>query len=365
MIKYSNELGTEFNRVLRERVKEYFDKKRISKLGNLNMVLKTIFMLLLFLIPYLLMISGILTGTPIILLMWVLMGFGAAGIGLAVMHDANHKAYSGNKSVNRILGYLLNLIGGHAATWEIQHNIKHHGYTNIDGYDEDIDAGKLLRFSPNEPFYRIHRFQHIYAWLLYCFMTLKWVTTKDFMQMFRYRKEGYLPGSRLLFTRKIVFLSISKMLYYGYLLVIPILLLPISWWMVLLFFLVMQFITGFLLTIIFQTAHVMPTSKFPVPDQGNTIRNNWALHQLATTTNYAPDGKVFSWLIGGLNYQIEHHLFPNICHVHYRNLSTIVRETALAFKVQYNSQPSFVTALVSHGKMLRQLGRPQNMGRQS
>jgi linoleoyl-CoA desaturase len=357
MLKFSNENGTEFSRELRGRVKRYFEEKGLSKHANTNMVLKTIFMLAFFLAPYFLMITGIVTGVLPILLMWVMMGFGAAGIGLAIMHDANHKAYSANKTINRILAYLLNLIGGHVPTWEIQHNVRHHGYTNIDGYDDDIDAGTMLRFSPNENLKSMHKYQHIYAWPLYCLMTIKWITTKDFLQMFRYRKEGFLPGSKLGFIKKITFLTISKLLFYGYILVIPMLVLPIPWWMVLLFFFVMECITGFSLTIIFQTAHVMPTSQYPVPDDQNTIENNWLIHQMDTTTDYAPDSRIFSWLIGGLNYQIEHHLFPNICHVHYRRLSVIVRETAQDFKIQYNSQPNFRMAVISHARMLKRLGR--------
>ena len=177
------------------------------------------------------------------------------------------------------------------------------------------------------------------------------------MQMFRYRKEGYFPVSQSTFIRKIVFMSLSKALYFGYLLVLPMILLPIPWWLVLIFFLTMQFITGFVLTIIFQTAHVMPTSVYPVPDRENTIDNAWSIHQLATTTNYAPKNKVFSWLIGGLNYQVEHHLFPNICHVHYPQLSKIVQETAESYNVRYNSLPTFFSALINHGRMLKQLGR--------
>jgi linoleoyl-CoA desaturase len=357
VLKFSNNLTADFGRELRSQVKTYFEEKGISKFGNMNMLLKTIFMVSLYMVPYILMISGIAEGVFFILLMWILMGFGAAGIGLSVMHDANHRSYSRSKTINAILGHLLNLIGGHAPTWEIQHNMLHHGYTNIEGFDEDIDAGALLRFSPNKPLYKIHRYQYIYAWILYCFMTVKWITTKDFMQMFQFRKEGFIPGSKLVFARKILFLGISKLLYFLYILVIPAILLPVPWWAVLIFFFIMHGIAGFLLSIIFQSAHVVPSSVFPLPDSNNSIRNNWIVHQIITTTDFSPRSRIFSWLIGGLNYQIEHHLFPNICHVHYCHLSKIVRETTAAFHIRYNVQSTFFKAVINHGRMLKQLGR--------
>jgi linoleoyl-CoA desaturase len=350
-------MTADFGMDLRFEVKRYFEVRGISKYGNINMFLKTIFMISFYSIPYILMISGIIHGVAFICLMWILMGLGAAGIGLSVMHDANHKSYSPHKFINTLLGHLLNLIGGHAGTWDIQHNILHHGYTNIDGFDEDIDAGSLLRFSPNKSVLKIHRYQYMYAWILYCFMTMKWITTKDFAQMYRFRKEGLLQVSSWKFFTKLLFLVISKLLYFFYIVVIPIIILPVHWWVVVLFFFMMHCITGFMLSIIFQSAHVVPSSSFPIPDTKNSIEHNWLVHQFLTTTDFSPNSRIFSWLIGGLNYQIEHHLFPNICHVHYRNLSVIVKDTAKKFNVQYNSQPNFLKAVINHGRMLKQLGR--------
>jgi linoleoyl-CoA desaturase len=151
------------------------------------MAWKTVFMISLYFVPYGLMVSGLIQNIGGLLLCWILMGFGMAGIGLSIMHDANHRAYSGNQVVNKYLGYLLNLIGEFAPNWQIQHNTLHHGFTNIDGYDEDIDPGKMLRLSPSKPRFRFHRFQHIYAWFLYGLMTLSWVMDKDFGQLNRSR----------------------------------------------------------------------------------------------------------------------------------------------------------------------------------
>ncbi len=290
--------------------------------------------------------------------MWIVMGFGMSGIGLSVMHDANHRSYSRNQGVNRFLSYSLNFLGGFAPAWQYQHNTLHHGFTNIEGFDEDIDTVKILRFSPGKPLYRIHRFQQFYAWFFYGLMTLTWTIDKDFKQLFRYRREGIELSQRKSFGALLAELIISKVLYYTYILVIPIIFLPVPWWMVIIFYLSMQMVSGFVLGIIFQTAHVMPSSEYPLPDATGNIENNWAIHQLMTTTDYAPDSKAFSWFVGGLNYQVEHHLFPNICHIHYHNIAPIVESTAHKYNLPYHVRPSFSKALHDHFLMLKMLGRP-------
>jgi linoleoyl-CoA desaturase len=355
-IKFANDKETLFVNNLRSGVNNYFKENGISKYGNTNMVIKTIFMFLLFFGPYLAMVTGVVSAPWLIVICWILMGFGMAGIGLSVMHDANHRSYSKNSSVNRVLSYTLNLVGGFYPNWQHQHNTMHHGFTNIEGYDEDIDPGSILRFSPNSPLKQHHRFQHLYAWFLYGLMTLTWSIDKDFKQLSGYLKEGIVVNNNMSKRRLFTELIISKLVFYGYLLVIPIIFLPIPWWNVVLLYLLMHFISGFTLSVIFQTAHVMPDSEYPLPDDTGNIDNNWAIHQMLTTNNYAPGSRIFSWLIGGLNYQVEHHLFPNICHVHYRNISPIVQRTAAEYNIPYHVQPTFFHALKDHYKMLRSLG---------
>ena len=356
-IKFSNNKQLDFVNALRKKVKEYFEENRISKYGNTNMILKTVFMFSLYLIPYFLMVTGVITNPWAMFFLWIIMGFGMAGIGLSVMHDANHKSYSKNQTVNRILSYSLNFLGGFSATWQYQHNTLHHGFTNINGYDEDIDPGKILRFSPNKPFHKIYKFQHIYAWFFYGLMTITWTIDKDFRQLFRYSKEGIELSRKKSSGGLLTELMVSKIIYYTYILVIPLLVLPVPWWTVLILYFCMHFICGLILTAIFQTAHVMPTSKFPKPDQNNTIENNWAIHQLLTTTDYSPKNRLFSWFIGGLNYQIEHHLFPNISHVHYKHIALVVKDTAHEYHLPYYVHANFFLALRNHAKMLKSLGR--------
>jgi linoleoyl-CoA desaturase len=233
----------------------------------------------------------------------------------------------------------------------------HHGFTNIEGHDEDIDPGPYLRFSPHKPLFKMHRYQHLYAWFMYGLMTLSWVINKDIFQLNRYRKEGVRLGSRWTYSQLFLFLIISKLIYYGAFIVVPILILPFAWYWIILFFVVMHFTCGFILTVIFQTAHVVPDAEFPMPDEKGLMENNWAVHQLFTTSDFAPKSRIFSWYIGGLNFQVEHHLFPNVSHVHYRKISGIVKSLAAKYGLPYHVQPGFVKAMGEHARMLKKLGR--------
>jgi len=355
-VKFPKEPNKDFNTILRKRVKDYFTENKLSHHADLNMVFKTIFMFLFYLFPYSLMITGLVTNPWLFYLLWIWMGVAMSGIGLAVMHDANHGAYSKNKWVNHFLGVSLNFIGGNATVWKLQHNVLHHTYTNIEGMDEDITTISALRFTPHKKRYPIHRFQHIYAWFFYGIMTLYWISSKEFTQLMRYGKMGLTKRQGNL-KKLMVELTLWKIFYYVYTLILPLILLPFAWWWILIGFLSMHFVCGVILGSVFQSAHVMPDVNFPLADKEGNMDNHWAVHQLLTTTNFSPTSRVFSWFIGGLNYQIEHHLFPNICHVHYKKLSVIVRKTAEEFGLPYYSKKNFIVAVMNHIQMLRNLGR--------
>lgn len=354
--KFSHTIDSDFFKSLHKRVNAYFELKKKSTYGDWRLILKMVVMMLLFLGPLVIMLSGVVTSGWGFILLWVIMGFGIAGIGVNIMHDANHGVFSRNKKFNKLVSMVMNLLGGDAAIWRLQHNVLHHSFTNIHGADEDIIGPPLLRFSPHDRKRNIHGYQYIYAWFLYGLMTLIKVAYTDFKRAIRYRKMNLIK-TRKEFVLRLTKISGGKLLYFGYMLLLPMLLVPFSPWMVLLGFLVMHFVTGFLLSVIFQTAHVMPSSEYPLPDEEGKMQNNWAVHQMLTTTNFSPKSRVFSWFIGGLNYQVEHHLFANISHVHYRDISRIVAETAREFGIPYHCQKNFAYALHNHGKMLYQLGR--------
>lgn len=312
-------------------------------------------MLSLFFIPLVIVNIGIVTSPWVLFSLYILSGLGMAGIGMGVMHDAIHGSYSKNRTVNKYMGYTLNLIGANATTWKIQHNVLHHTYTNIDESDDDISAPFFLRFSPHAKKYWLHKFQFLYIWFFYGLSTISWVTSKDFIKIRQYKKMGFIKQEE--FKKEMLQVICWKLVYYSYTLILPIIMLSMAPWLVILAFVMMHFVTGIAISLVFQTAHVVPSSEFPVPDENGLIANDWAIHQLATTSNFSPRSRVFSWFIGGLNYQVEHHLLPNICHVHYRKLSRIVAETAREYGIPYHTKKTFVAAIWDHIKMLYQLGR--------
>ncbi|TVQ41939.1 MAG: acyl-CoA desaturase [Saprospirales bacterium] len=350
-LRFSRE-AADFYQTLRKRANQYFEENNISKHANSQMVLKTITMILLYVVPFLALLFFV-NNSLIFILMWFLMGLGAAGIGLCVMHDANHGAYSSNKYVNLILGNITYILGACASHWKLQHNVLHHTYTNVDGYDHDLSA-PILRFSPHTKKLKIHRFQHYYAWVMYSLMTISWSTIKEFKQVGGFKKMGLIKSSKKYWN---LFLEsvFGKIFYFGVFLVLPALITPFSFWFVLLGFVIMHIVTGLLLSLVFQPAHVILNTEFPLPDEKGNLENNWAIHQILTTANFAGGSKFFTWVLGGLNYQIEHHLFPSICHVHYPKLSEIVEQTAKEFNLPYYSEKTWWSAIANHGKMLRQL----------
>ncbi len=358
-IRFNNK-QRQFFQVLHQRVDDYFKTQSISKFANAGMVVKTITMFAIYLVPYFLMLTGVLSGNWGIMLGYFGMGLGMAGIGLGVMHDANHGSYSKKQWINKMLSYSLNFVGGHNNNWQMQHNHLHHTYTNIEGHDEDIAPAGVLRFSPHAKLRKIHKFQFLYAWFFYSLMSLMWVTTKDFSQLLRYKKMGLLKMKGLSFNKELLIIVASKIFYYSYIMVIPFLFFDCSWWIIpIAFVLAKQFTCGLILACIFQPAHVVESTTFPMPDSTGHIETDWSVHQLFTTANFAPKNLVLSWFVGGLNYQVEHHLFPAISHVHYRKISPIVQQTAKEFNLPYHSEPHFIGALWSHTKMLWKLGRQE------
>ncbi len=358
IIRFNN-ANRQFYMTAKKRVDDYFKTNNISKFGNFNMVIKTIAMFIIFLGPYAILMSNVVTNGYAQMGLWILMGIGMSGVGLSVMHDANHGSYSKNTKINKLMTFSMTLIGGSSLNWQLQHNNLHHTFTNIDGHDEDIAPLGFLRFSPHAEWKKIHKFQFLYAWFFYGLMTLMWAFTKDFAQLIRYNKMGLLKGHNTTFKAELIKLSIHKVIYLGYNLVLPLIFIEAPIWQILLGFFAMHFTCGLILALIFQPAHVVEMTEFPTP-VGETLsmEDDWASHQMKTTANFAQKNRVLSWFVGGLNYQIEHHLFPNICHVHYKKIAPIIQETAKEFNLPYHSKPTFIGAVVSHAKVLYQLGRP-------
>lgn len=345
----------DFFQTVNKRVGDYFKENNLKKTGNRKLYLKTFIMFSLFMIPYFLLLHLEIPGWGQLLLT-VCMGIGMAGVGMNVMHDGNHGSYSEKKWVNKLMGGSMYILAGNVYNWQVQHNVLHHTYTNIHGHDEDMEAGRILRFSKHSHWKPHHRFQHIYSALLYGLLTFNWALTTDFKQTRGYLRRKLSYGEFPNPVKQWSILIITKILYLCIWIIIPLFVLSISWWKVLLGFFIMHYVAGLILSLVFQLAHMVENAHMPLPDETGTMENTWAIHQLYTTVNFATKSKIVNWFTGGLNHQIEHHLFPHISHVHYTKISTIVKKTAEEFNVPYHEYKTVKEAIVAHFKHLKEMG---------
>lgn len=357
-IRFAGKKDAEFFSVLNKRVNEYFKSNNLSRNANAEMVLKTTLYFSVLVSSYLLIVfTGI---NPWIKLgLAGIMGFTCALIGMNVCHDAIHGSYSKNQWVNTIISHTFNLIGANPYLWDIMHNQMHHTYTNIHAADEDVEAVPGVRTSPLVKRRWIHRFQHLYAFPFYAFASLSWVFLKDYKKFFS-KKIG-IKESKKHPLKEYFFLFGYKALYYVIFLVLPFTFIELPWYYILAGFLFSHFIEGATLALVFQLAHIVEGPEFPLPDEEGHIQDNWAVHQLKTTANFATRSRLALWICGGLNFQVEHHLFPNVCHTHYPQVSKIVKTTALEYNIPYYEHRSFFAALASHIRVLKMFGREDNI----
>lgn len=346
----------EFAREVRRNVNAYFKEQALSTKGDARLVVKTLVMMLLYLGPFVLVLALPMGGWWG-LLCAVVMGIGMAGIGMSVMHDGVHGSASKHAWVNDAMGASMYLMGSSVLTWRIQHNGQHHTHTNIDQADGDLDSRGLLRFSEHAPLKPVHRFQHLHAFFFYGMLTI----TKlgyDFITLTQFNRNGMTQAQKVDPKREMVRLVLTKVVYLGLFLVLPLVLSSFAWWQVLIGFFVMHFVASVILGTVFQLAHIVEGAQQPLPDAQGIVHNDWAVHEMHTTADFARGNRFLGWFTGGLNHQIEHHLFPHVCHVHYRHIAPIVERTARAHGVPYHHNPTLRGALASHVRRMKALGRP-------
>ncbi|MBK8497645.1 MAG: acyl-CoA desaturase [Flavobacteriales bacterium] len=355
-IKFIPRERSAFHATLRTRVDEYFKETGLSRNANGTLVIKAVVLIAMYLLPFVAMLLW--PPAPVLAwALWFVMGLGLAGIGMSVMHDANHGAFSRSERVNWWLGHTLNLCGGSTHNWKLQHNILHHTYTNITHIDEDIEDRLVLKFSPHTGRRWYHRFQWIYATLFYGLLTLYWVVAKDFVQFLQFTKDGVDTSSRNERRSALLRIGLMKLAYFAVIIGLP-LALGLPWLQVAIGFLIMHFTAGIILTVVFQLAHTVEGTTHPLPNAEGVIDNDWAIHQVETTVDFCPGNGFVNWYVGGLNYQIEHHLFPRVAHVHYPALALIVQRTAEEFGITYRVNLTLWSALRSHYATLAKLGLP-------
>lgn len=343
-----------FYQSLKEEVDAYFTAQNRKKTGDWRLYIKT-----LILISTAGLIYGSLMLLPvpgwIALLSCVLLGFTLACIGFSVMHDANHGSYSTKTWVNNLLGLTINAMGASSYFWKQKHNIIHHTYTNVDGLDDDIAKSPIIRQCKSQRWVPAHRIQHLYLLPVYALSTLFWIFTMDFKKYFTrkiYTTDAWKMGP----WNHVVF-WLTKIGYVIFYIVLPIKVWGFLPWLA--GYLLLNAAMGLTLSIVFQLAHVVENTEFETValDEDKQIDTAWAEHELRTTSNFAMNNAWISWLVGGLNFQIEHHLFPRISHVHYPAISQIVRRKCQEFNLPYNHYDSLREAVGSHFRVMRELGR--------
>jgi len=349
-----NNKANPFFQELKGKVDDYFLRTQLQPSGNKNLFLKGVLQTCTAIALYIVLVF-FTPGIILSLFLCILFGLNLALLGFNVMHEGSHQSFSKHRWVNHISAYFLNGLGGNSYFWKLKHNIAHHTYTNIEGMDADIEIGPLMRLHENQPRYWFHKFQHLYWIFLYGFTYLTWVFYEDYEKYFTGKISRYGVSQKWELKEHFIFWG-SKLLYLSVYLVLPIFMLGFV--DVIIGFAVISFFCGLFISVVFQLAHIVEGTHFPTPDkQSNKIEEEWAIHQVNTTADFATKSKVVSWLLGGLNFQVEHHLFPKISHVHYPKIRQFVKETCEKFNVQYIEYPSFLRALQAHIFHIRRLGR--------
>ncbi len=353
-IKFNNSEPAFFND-LKKRVDNYFNENKLKIFGNFNLYSKTIILLTALVAGYIWMVFFTPESTLLSVFICIIMGVNVAAIGFNVMHDGAHGSYSSKKWVNTYMGYSLNILGGNVYIWSQKHNINHHSYTNVEGMDDDIDIKPYIRVHPDQEKKWYHKFQHYYGLFLYGTTYIFWVFFNDFNKYFSGKIADHTK-MRKMDTPEHLNFWISKVLYVGLFIVLPIFF--VGFLPTVAGYLILASTAGIVIAIVFQLAHIVEDAHFIVPEGSDTkIQTEWAKHQINTTVNFATSSKSMSWLLGGLNFQVEHHLFPKISHVHYPAINKIVKQTCEEYGINYREFPTVYSAIKSHLSHLKQVGQ--------
>lgn len=348
-VQFNMQKSKEFYAELKQQVKEYFEKKWVSDKGNWQLYSKAIILFVAWILAYCLILFFART-TREVIGWYVLFGVIGALIWFNVMHDWGHGWFSQYKWLNNLAWFSMNILGSNIWFWKIQHNILHHTYTNVDQYDDDIDSRPVFRFHPEQKRKWFHKYQYLYFLPLYGLGTGSLMFYGDFRRYFQ-RTIGSFAFKKLTLTEHIVF-WISKIFMICLYFVVPALF--VGRWQALIGMVSMYFFMSVFLNTIFQLAHVLEDTSM-VSHKDYKIEEHRAVHQLETTANFSMKNKVWTRLLGGLNFQVEHHLFPQISHVHYPQIAKIVQRVCHQYGIPYHAYATIGRAFVSHVRYIKKL----------
>lgn len=355
-LKFTQDRGSEFYKELTARINDHFASTGQAKSGGRLMLVKIILYFGLDLLFYLLMITS--TSLTSFYLFYLLMGLSVLLTAFNISHDAAHGVAVKSKYWNKLLFSLsFNLQGNNAYIWGKHHNESHHLYTNVEGSDIDVLNNPLFRMTSSQPLKWYHRYQFLYAPLLYLLYSLNWFLFRETLMIFNYSSRTIdieIPRNEAV---KLLFF---KLLYIGYMIVLPAWLLPFGWGTVLLAFVLNHFMVSLIFVGVLGVSHVSDYVSHPAPDSENRIGMSWPTLQLITSVDYNPDSVFFNWTLGGFNAHALHHLLPNISHVHYLEILPIFRELCRKYGLTYLEMP-YTESLASHFRFLRAMGRVQQI----
>lgn len=349
-VKFNN-VNTLFSKSLKQKTNEYFTITFQKKTGNRRIFIKAAILLSTLVALYAILVF-VQPHWVLSVVLCLLFGVNLAAIGFNIMHDAGHNAFSANRNLNTVLSYTLNLLGGNIYFWKLKHNIAHHTYTNIDGEDHDIEV-KFMRIHHDQKLKKHHRYQRFYFPLLYGISYLAWIFYQDYEKYFRQRMGTTSDRFNFPLKEKVIFWT-SKVLHLGLFVVIPVIF--VGWLPTLIGLLLAGAVCGMSLATVFQLAHVVTGTEFKTIDESK-VEEEWMIHQIQSTANFATKSKILTWLLGGLNFQVEHHLFPKVSHVHYPALNRIVQQTCQEYNIQYTEFKSMWSAFRSHVQVIHAMSK--------
>lgn len=341
-----------FYRVLRQRVFALVDTD--SHQQDEQSVVKSFVMIFWLAASYVILLAT--SAQRVQLLAAISMGLAAAAVGFNLFHDASHGAFAKNKKLNDIFAvFTCAILGPSRFMWHQKHHVFHHRFTNLHEWDDDIETRGFLRLSPDQPFRPWHRIQVVIWPLAYAISTIEWFFIKDFKQYFTGQVNSYLLLPKMSVAQHIEF-WMTKILYVFLFGFVPIYVL--GFWPALVALVLFHFTFGLVLTAVFQLAHMNDKVEYPKVTPNLSVEDEWAAHQLRTTINFAPNSAMLRWYLGGMNYQIEHHLFSGLHHRYYAVIAATVRETAIEFGLPYKVYPSWAAAFVGHMRNMNRLASP-------
>lgn len=355
-IKYDVHERHAFYSLLQQRVADYFNQTGLSKYADWRIRLKIFVLYAAWIGSYCLMyMPGNTAG--IVLLYAMIFGIAGILIALNVIHDASHNAIFREKKWNKLLLLTMNALGSLGYLYHLNHVRIHHTFPNVIGIDADLNQPvPALRVSPGAPKYRFHRFQHLYALFVYMNYTLFLIFIKDF-EDFKFIPKKDSPLLDVQHPRKqYVMFFVSKLFYVTYALVLPLLFLDIVWWKIIIGYLLVNIVMSLVAVLVQVLIHTNDRAHYVEADQAGMIHRNWAVHTLMNTSDLMADNRYITFLLGGLNTHAIHHLFPGICHIHYHELTKILKQTAKEFNLTYTNL-SLRESIRSHYLLLKQLGK--------